>query len=166
MNRKPRRLILAAMFTSSIVVLLAPRAAAAGDQITGNGFTDNQMIGRLFYTPHQRSLIDARRQHQPVPAAQVTTEELPPTARYNGSVLRSGGRATGWVGGVRLEQIDQTNARSRLQLNGRRLAVRTADGVSLVEPGQTLPNTESSVGGAAGVESPASARTSAGAASR
>lgn len=149
MNRKPRRLILTVLFAGSFVILLAPRAASGSDQLAASPDIDNRLIGRLFYTPYQRDQIDARRQSEPTPPTQVSTRELSPSTRYNGSVLRSNGPATAWVDGMRLDQIDQSDASIRLQLNGRRLAVRSANGLKLVEPGQTLPTQENASGLAA-----------------
>ena len=101
---------------------------------------DNDALGPLFFTPEQRDIVDGLVQPKPSQATEVPEQELPPVARYNGSVQRSGGRSTAWVDGIRLEGIDQHRAGVELKLSGRRLAVRDAQGVKLVEPGQTVPD--------------------------
>ncbi len=106
--------------------------------------TDNLSLGPLFFTPEQRDIVDGLIKPTAVPVSKVPEQELPPVARYNGSVRRSGGRSTGWVNGIRLEGIDQRKAKAQLELRGRRLAVRNAQGLSLVEPGQTVPALETS----------------------
>jgi len=58
-----------------------------------------QALGRLFFTPEQRSALDARRKarvpDRPAAAAVVAS----PTLRLDGYVKRSGARSTVWVNG-------------------------------------------------------------------
>lgn len=58
-----------------------------------------QELGRLFFTPEQRSALDARRKarvpDRPAAAAAVVS----PTMRLDGYVKRSGARSTVWVNG-------------------------------------------------------------------
>jgi hypothetical protein len=62
-----------------------------------------QEIGRLFFTPEQRALLDARRRARVPdrPAAAVVTS---PTTKLDGYVKRSGGRSTVWVNGEALSE--------------------------------------------------------------
>lgn len=67
----------------------------------GNAFA--QELGRLFFTPEQRSALDARRKarvpDKPAAAAVVAS----PTTRLDGYVRRSRGPSTVWVNG---ESVD------------------------------------------------------------
>jgi hypothetical protein len=72
-----------------LLLLLAAAAPASAQQ---------QPLGRLFFTPEQRSALDARRKARiPDKPAAVTAES--PTTRVDGHVLRSEGRSTVWVNG-------------------------------------------------------------------
>jgi len=92
-----------AFFVGLIALLGA--AASAGAQ---------QPLGRLFFTPEQRSALDARRKARipDKPAAAVAAES--PTTRVDGHVMRSGGRSTIWVNGEPAsEGVDQEGLRVR-----------------------------------------------------
>jgi hypothetical protein len=55
-------------------------------------------LGRLFFTPEQRSALDARRKARiPDKPAAVVVES--PVTRVDGFVSRRGGRSTTWVNG-------------------------------------------------------------------
>jgi hypothetical protein len=70
-------------------------------------------LGRLFFTPEQRTALDARRKARiPDKPAAVVAES--PTTRVDGQVLRSGGRSTVWVNGEPApEGIEQEGLRVR-----------------------------------------------------
>jgi hypothetical protein len=72
------------------LIALLGTVASAGAQ---------QPLGRLFFTPEQRSALDARRKARipDKPAAAVAAES--PTTRVDGHVVRSSGRSTIWVNG-------------------------------------------------------------------
>jgi hypothetical protein len=56
-------------------------------------------LGRLFFTPEQRSALDARRKAR-VPDKPAAVETVAsPTTRLDGYVKRSGGPSTVWVNG-------------------------------------------------------------------
>ena len=58
-----------------------------------------QELGRLFFTPEQRSALDARRKARvPDKPAAIPQVESPVT-RVNGAVRRTGGKSTVWVNG-------------------------------------------------------------------
>ena len=63
------------------------------------GAAQSQELGRLFFTPEQRSALDARRKARvpDKPAAVPMTES--PVTRIDGAVRRSDGRSTVWVNG-------------------------------------------------------------------
>ena len=67
--------------------------------IAAAGSAQAQELGRLFFTPEQRSALDARRKARvpDKPAATPVTES--PVTRVDGAVRRSGGRSTVWVNG-------------------------------------------------------------------
>jgi hypothetical protein len=51
-------------------------------------------LGRLFYTPEQRALLDADRAHK------ATPEDSPNVISIDGIVQRHGGKRTVWINGV------------------------------------------------------------------
>lgn len=58
--------------------------------------------GRLFYTPAQRSQLEAARARatpQNSQGAQAVADETTPPLRYDGVVIRSDGRTTRWIDG-------------------------------------------------------------------
>jgi hypothetical protein len=62
-----------------------------------------QELGRLFFTPEQRSALDARRKAR-VPDKPAAVVVASPTTRVDGYVKRSGGRSTVWVNGESLPE--------------------------------------------------------------
>lgn len=62
-----------------------------------------QELGRLFFTPEQRSALDARRKAR-VPDKPAAVVVASPTTRMDGYVKRSGGRSTVWVNGESLPE--------------------------------------------------------------
>lgn len=57
-----------------------------------------QELGRLFFTPEQRSSLDARRKAR-IPDKPATVVIESPVTRLDGYVSRSGGKSTVWVNG-------------------------------------------------------------------
>jgi hypothetical protein len=57
-----------------------------------------QELGRLFFTPDQRSAMDARRKAR-VPDRPTSAVVASPTVRLDGYVKRPGGKSTVWVNG-------------------------------------------------------------------
>jgi len=57
-----------------------------------------QEVGRLFFTPEQRSALDARRKAR-IPDKPAATIVESPVTRMDGFVTRSGGKSTVWVNG-------------------------------------------------------------------
>jgi hypothetical protein len=57
-----------------------------------------QEMGRLFFTPQQRSALDERRRAR-VPDRPAATVLATPVTRVDGYVKRSGGPSTVWVNG-------------------------------------------------------------------
>jgi hypothetical protein len=69
-----------------------------------------QELGRLFFTPEQRSALDARRKARvPDKPAAVPQAEQPIT-RIDGAVRRSGGRSTVWVNSEAIPETAQPDA--------------------------------------------------------
>ena len=62
-----------------------------------------QELGRLFFTPEQRSALDARRKAR-VPDRPGVAVVASPTMRLDGYVKRSGGRSTVWVNREALDE--------------------------------------------------------------
>lgn len=88
-------------------------------------------LGRLFFSPAQRSALDQQAQTEPSPAEQGNA------TRFDGMVLRSNGRSTYWIGGkprnstealpARLrvgESVDPTNGDRRALLGDNALRIR------------------------------------------
>jgi hypothetical protein len=69
-----------------------------------------QELGRLFFTPEQRTALDARRKARvPDKPAAVPQVESPVT-RVNGVVQRAGGRSTVWVNNEPIPEGAQAEA--------------------------------------------------------
>jgi hypothetical protein len=63
-----------------------------------------QEVGRLFFTPQQRDVLDARRRARVPDQPAATPLVASPTTRLDGYVQRSDGRATVWVNGDRVDE--------------------------------------------------------------
>ena len=70
----------------ALALVLAPAIAAA------------QELGRLFFTPQQRSALDERRRAR-VPDKPTAAAVAAPVTRVDGYVQRSGGPSTVWING-------------------------------------------------------------------
>lgn len=57
---------------------------------------EEQGLGRLFFTPQQRALLDRQRLHTPNPRAGLERES---SYTINGEVRRSSGRSIRWING-------------------------------------------------------------------
>jgi hypothetical protein len=79
---------------------LAPFLLLLGLVLSETAFA--QELGRLFFTPEQRSALDARRKAR-VPDKPAAAAVASPTLRLDGYVKRSGARSTVWVNG---ESVD------------------------------------------------------------
>ena len=67
------------------------------------GSVFGQEVGRLFFTPEQRSALDARRKAR-VPDKPAAVVVASPTTRVDGFVQRSGGPSTVWGNGEPLTE--------------------------------------------------------------
>jgi hypothetical protein len=65
--------------------------------------TQAQELGRLFFTPDQRSALDARRKAR-VPDKPAAAIVVSPTTKLDGYVRRSSGLSTVWVNGEALPE--------------------------------------------------------------
>jgi hypothetical protein len=83
-----RRLASAAAAAALVATLPAP-AAAQGSE-----------LGRLFYTPQQRTELDKRRASNVPAQAEVAPVVQQPNVTLNGYVGRSSGKTTTWINGV------------------------------------------------------------------
>jgi len=55
--------------------------------------------GRLFYTPEQRTQLEAARDRNVTQTRQASPTVTPAPLRFDGMVIRSDGKATSWVNG-------------------------------------------------------------------
>ena len=76
------------------IMLLTPLVASGADT-----------LGRLFFTPDQRTQLDTLRTRKVV-AAQTKEEPAPEIVTYNGIVRRSDGKTTVWVNNQSLSEAD------------------------------------------------------------
>ena len=83
---------------------LAPLALLLALSLAGPAAA--QELGRLFFTPEQRTALDARRAAR-LPDKPAATAESP-TTRVDGYVKRSSGKSTVWVDGEALPDGLQT----------------------------------------------------------
>lgn len=93
-------------------------------------------LGRLFFTPEQRAMLDARRK------AGVPDDNLPAdastTTRLDGFVKRSGGKSTVWVNGQPIPEAAPDAP--RIGAGEARVAVPVGESRTSVglKPGETL----------------------------
>jgi hypothetical protein len=94
-----------------------------------------QELGRLFFTPEQRSALDARRKAR-VPDKPAAVVVASPTTRVDGYVKRSGGRSTVWVNG---ESLPEGPAEARLG-DGERVSIPLGEAGrrATLRPGEVL----------------------------
>lgn len=74
--------------------LAAPIVLAVSPPASG------QDLGRLFFTPEQRQMLDRQRQFRSTEIPQEVQIPEDPTLTINGVVTRSSGRRTVWINGV------------------------------------------------------------------
>jgi hypothetical protein len=101
--------------------------------------TQAQELGRLFFTPDQRSALDARRKAR-VPDRPTATTTVSPTTRLDGYVQRSGGRSTVFINGDAVLEGTADAPVVDPQRHGGRLPVPAGEGGPRVDlrPGETL----------------------------
>ena len=66
-----------------------------------------QELGRLFFTPEQRSSLDARRKARVPDRPAAVPQAESPVTRVNGAVRRAGGNSTVWVNGQPIPENPQ-----------------------------------------------------------
>jgi hypothetical protein len=106
------------------------------------GFSSNlkaEELGRLFFTPEQRSALDARRKAR-VPDRPNIPTPVSPTTRLDGYVKRQGGRSTVFVNG---DAVLEGTAEAPVvdpERRGGRVPVTAGEGGQRIElrPGETL----------------------------
>ena len=99
-----------------------------------------QELGRLFFTPEQRTSLDARRKAR-VPDKPNAPTVVSPTTRLDGYVQRSSGPSTVWVNGESL--LETAPEAPRIGTNRRddgRVSVPVGESGARVglRPGETL----------------------------
>lgn len=75
-------------------------------------------VGRIFFTPEQRTQLDALRTKKTV-ASQVRDEPIPETITYNGIVRSSDGKTTVWINDEALSESSLLNKQSMVGSIGR-----------------------------------------------
>ncbi len=96
-------------------------------------------LGRLFFSPEQRTALDARRKAR-VPDRPAVSSVVSPTTRLDGYVKRSGGRSTVFVNGEALLEGTAEAPVVDPERRGGRVPVTSGDGRPRVElrPGEVL----------------------------
>lgn len=67
---------------------------------------DSEELGRLFFTPERRQLLDRQRQFNIQERKEIPED---PTLTINGVVTRSSGKRTVWINGVAQEEASATD---------------------------------------------------------
>ena len=98
-----------------------------------------QDLGRLFFTPEQRSALDARRKAR-VPDRPAMTSVVSPTTRLDGYVKRSGGPSTVFVNGEPVLEGSSEAPVVDPERRGGRVSIGVGDGGARRElrPGEVL----------------------------
>ena len=89
----------------TITALAAMLAGLLG--ATGAGA---QELGRLFFTPEQRSALDERRKARVPDKPAATPQVESPVTRVNGAVQRAGGKSTVWINGEAIPESAQAGS--------------------------------------------------------
>ena len=120
---------------SRVAALLVGAALAAGMAPCAA-----QELGRLFFTPEQRSALDARRKARVPdrPAAAAVTAS--PTLRLDGYVERSSGRSTVWVNREALDESIPESPRISRGRSDNEVSVPVGESRARIQmkPGETL----------------------------
>jgi len=106
-----------------------------------------QEIGRLFFTPDQRTALDARRKAR-VPDKPAAAAVASPTTRLDGYVKRSDGPSTVWVNGEGLLETSPEAPRiGATRRDDGRVSVPVGESGARVglKPGETLDRSSGEV---------------------
>jgi hypothetical protein len=98
------------------------------------GVALSQELGRLFFTPEQRTALDARRKAR-VPDKPAAVVVASPTTRLDGYVKRSGGPSTVWVNGEPLPEGAGDAPRIGPRVS---ISVGEGGGRAALRPGETI----------------------------
>ena len=98
-----------------------------------------QELGRLFFTPEQRTALDARRKAR-VPDRPAAAAVVAPTMRLDGYVKRSRGRSTVWVNSEALDESALESPHIPRGSADDRVSVPVGENRSRIQmrPGETL----------------------------
>lgn len=98
-----------------------------------------QELGRLFFTPEQRSALDARRKAR-VPDKPAAAVVASPTMRLDGYVKRSGGKSTVWLNREALDESAPDSPRIPRGNSDDRVSVPVGESRARIQmrPGETL----------------------------
>jgi hypothetical protein len=98
-----------------------------------------QELGRLFFTPEQRSALDARRKAR-MPDMPAAAAAAAPTMRLDGYVKRSGGRSTVWVNSETLDESALESPHIPRGTSDDRVSVPVGESRTRIQmkPGETL----------------------------
>jgi hypothetical protein len=98
-----------------------------------------QELGRLFFTPEQRSALDARRKAR-LPDRPTAAAVASPTMRLDGYVKRSSGRSTVWVNSEALDESALESPHIPRGSSDDRVSVPVGETRSRIQmrPGETL----------------------------
>ncbi len=96
--------------------------------LTGASAQANDELGRLFFTPERRQLLDHQRQFN----VQERTPTEAQTLTINGVVTRSSGKRTGWVNGL---VVEENNGASDINV----VPMRKNPGHVVVQAGKSAP---------------------------
>ena len=110
----------------------------SGGLLVSSSTAGAQELGRLFFTPDQRSALDARRKAR-IPDKPATVVVESPVTRLDGFVQRGRGKSTVWVNGDPVPEGTQPD--------GLRLRPRQSDtGRVTVEIGETENQVDLKIG--------------------
>ena len=134
-----QRFLLVATILAMLLATGAPLARAQGAP----------ELGRLFLTPEQRNMLDARRKAK-VPDKPSAAAAESPYTRVDGTVRRSGGRSTVWVDGEPVTETTRSDTAARLSPRGARgeeVSIQVGEAKDRVNlrPGETLDRTSGQV---------------------
>lgn len=135
-----------AALVAAVLLCAAAAAPACATDAQGQA-AQARHLGRLFTTPQERALLDARRDGSVIESQSAAAPALPPSPpapmQLNGVVQRSDGRTTVWLNDVPL------TARDSKVLPDRSVSLRLPSGKHItLKPGQSYDETTGTIANA------------------
>lgn len=109
-----------------LTILACCAASASGPAVAES---DDVWLGRLFYTPERRAILERQRQYNIMEARALEGATL----SLDGVITRSSGKTTVWINGKASDESDAERTGTHIKVN------RNAPGSAVLSTGETTP---------------------------